>query len=490
MAYIKYRFRAKNASGAYDTYHLESASNMILRFDADGKQQTGNKANVELSLAALESTVSGLVAGGGEPNKIDSITVAGKAVTIDSNKNAAIPVDGSISSTGANPVSGKAVYDYAHTAIAQTTTNKEDIATLNGTGAGSVSKAVSDSAESTKSTLVGSSSDAKTANTIYGAKAYADDAAEAAKTAAGTAAATAISTAIGNLDKADSPVANQVVSAVSQSDGVITVTHRALAAADIPALAQSKITGLSTALAAKVDNSKIGAANGVASLDASGLVPSSQLPSYVDDVLEYDTLTEFPAKGVGGKIYVAIDTNLTYRWSGSGYTEISKSLALGTTKSTAYYGDLGKTAYEHSQSTHARTDATAVAKGATNGYIKINDSETEVYKHPGYTAKSSGLYKITVDATGHVSAATDVTKGDITDLGIPGQDTVYTHPAGSAASKSSGLYKFSTDATSHVSAVTAVTRADIVGLGIIDLRVGGAQPTDQATGGLWLESIT
>lgn len=490
MAYIKYRFRAKNASGAYDTYHLESASNMILRFNADGTAQTGNKANVELSLAALESTVSGLVAGGGEPNKIDSITVAGKAVTIDSNKNATIPVDSSISSTGANPVSGKAVYDYAHAAIAQTATNKEAIATLNGDGAGSVSKAVSESADATKTALIGGESDAKTANTIYGAKAYADDAANAAKTAAGTAATTAISNAIGNLDKTDSPVANQVVSAVSQTDGVITVTHRALAAGDIPTLAQSKISGLADALAAKVDNTKIGAKGGVASLDDNGLVPSSQLPSYVDDVLEYDSLTDFPTTGESGKIYVAKDTNLTYRWSGTAYVEISKSLALGTTESTAYYGDKGKIAYDHSQSTHARTDATAVAKGTSNGYITINGTETEIYKHPGYTAKTSGLYKITVDATGHIEAATAVAKSDITGLGIPAQDTVYTHPAGSAASKSSGLYKFSTDATSHISAVTAATRADIVGLGIIDLRVGGSQPTDQATGGLWLESIT
>ena len=54
-----------------------------------------------------------------------------------------------------------------------------------------------------------------------------------------------------------------------------------------------------------------------------GKIPASQLPSYVDDVLEYDTMSAFPATGEGGKIYVAKDTNLTYRWSGTQYVEIS-----------------------------------------------------------------------------------------------------------------------------------------------------------------------
>ncbi|MFA6377143.1 MAG: hypothetical protein WCW63_00810, partial [Acholeplasmataceae bacterium] len=82
-----------------------------------------------------------------------------------------------------------------------------------------------------------------------------------------------------------------------------------------------------------------------------GFVPSGQLPSYVDDILEYANLASFPAIGETGKIYVALDTNLTYRWSGSTYTEISSSLALGETSSTAYRGDRGKTAYDHSQLT-------------------------------------------------------------------------------------------------------------------------------------------
>ena len=80
----------------------------------------------------------------------------------------------------------------------------------------------------------------------------------------------------------------------------------------------------------------------LATLDTSGKVPASQLPSYVDDVLEYDNRAAFPETGEAGKIYIAKDTNLQYRWSGTAYVEISSSLALGETASTAYAGNKGK----------------------------------------------------------------------------------------------------------------------------------------------------
>lgn len=82
-----------------------------------------------------------------------------------------------------------------------------------------------------------------------------------------------------------------------------------------------------------------------------GTVPAAQLPSYVDDVIEVTNYAFLPLTGETGKIYVNLDTNKTYRWSGSGYAEISESLALGTTSSTAYRGDRGATAYTHSQTT-------------------------------------------------------------------------------------------------------------------------------------------
>ena len=98
-----------------------------------------------------------------------------------------------------------------------------------------------------------------------------------------------------------------------------------------------------------IDESRIGAANGVASLDASGRIPASQIPGGFDNIEEYDNLAAFPTTGEEGKIYVAKDTNLTYRWTGSQYVEISPSLALGETATTAYRGDRGKVAYDHSK---------------------------------------------------------------------------------------------------------------------------------------------
>lgn len=85
-----------------------------------------------------------------------------------------------------------------------------------------------------------------------------------------------------------------------------------------------------------------GVPDGVATLDGAGKVPASQLPSYVDDVEEYATLSEFPAEGETGKIYVAIDTGFSYRWGGSTYVQMSSGLELGETATTAYAGDKGK----------------------------------------------------------------------------------------------------------------------------------------------------
>ena len=107
----------------------------------------------------------------------------------------------------------------------------------------------------------------------------------------------------------------------------------------------------------KLNSSMKGSNNGLAELDNNGKVPSSQLPSYVDDVLEYVALSNFPTTGETGKIYTATSTNLIYRWSGSGYVEISSTIALGETSSTAYRGDRGRIAYDHSQMAHAPSNA-------------------------------------------------------------------------------------------------------------------------------------
>ena len=156
------------------------------------------------------------------------------------------------------------------------------------------------------------------------------------------------------------PVQNKVVQAAL--DGKVPTTRKVngkplssditLSAGDVSAIAAS----------AK------GAANGVASLGADGKVPSTQLPSYVDDVLEgyvSDDLKKFykdstkssEYTGETGKIYVDMNNNKTYRWSGSTYVVISETLALGTTASTAFAGDKGLVAYNHSQAAHAPSNA-------------------------------------------------------------------------------------------------------------------------------------
>ena len=155
-------------------------------------------------------------------------------------------------------------------------------------------------------------------------------------------------------------------------------------------------------ISGKIDSTEKGEANGVAELDNSGKVPSSQLPSYVDDVVEYASEVNFPVPGESGKIYVALDTDITYRWSGSAYVKIGSSLSLGETSSTAYRGDRGKAAYDHA----------VTNKGS---------------------AFASGLYKITTNSEGHVTGTTPVQKSDITALGVPGdmivvQDAIPTDP--------------------------------------------------------------
>lgn len=98
-------------------------------------------------------------------------------------------------------------------------------------------------------------------------------------------------------------------------------------------LAIGDVTGLQTALDSKAatthnhDSAYLGvalkgAASGLAELDGTGKVPAAQLPSYVDDVLEYANLAAFPGTGESGKIYVALDSNLTYRWTGSIYVAV------------------------------------------------------------------------------------------------------------------------------------------------------------------------
>ncbi len=163
--------------------------------------------------------------------------------------------------------------------------------------------------------------------------------------------------------------------------GLTTTTKTSILAA-INELVTS-LSGKQSTLTYTPENTAVkGAANGYCPLDSGAKVPAAHLPSYVDDVLEYDNLAEFfPTTGETGKIYVAKDTNIIYRWSGTGYVEISASLALGETSATAYRGDRGKAAYDHSQLTahnpHNTTFAQLGTKPTTIAGFGITDAYTK-----------------------------------------------------------------------------------------------------------------
>lgn len=150
------------------------------------------------------------------------------------------------------------------------------------------------------------------------------------------------------------------------------------------------------------------------SLDASkltGTVPTSVLPSYVDDVLEYAAKVNFPATGEEGKIYVDKTTNLTWRWGGSDYVEISPSLAIGNTASTAAAGN-------HTHSFTPAGSITVKTAGATNNTLKPVTAKTVV-----------------TDATFN----TVVTGGNTTDIPNISKKTVVTSASGATASYSDGI---------------------------------------------------
>lgn len=145
-----------------------------------------------------------------------------------------------------------------------------------------------------------------------------------------------------------------------------------------------------------------GQPGGLAELDSTGKVPAAQLPSYVDDVLEYSTKAQFPQTGETGKIYVAKDTNLTYRWTGTQYLEISQSLALGETPSTAYPGDKGKANRDALNSMPTKLTSYLTPTTSTGELVKIN------YK---YVAKDGLNYGPLQDDNIDIPSATTTNAG-------------------------------------------------------------------------------
>ena len=212
-------------------------------------------------------------------------------------------------------------------------------------------------------------------------------------------------------------------------------------------------------------NSK-GAPNGLASLNESGIIPSAQLPSYVDDVIEVDTFSNLPGTGESGKIYIVQDTNLTYRWSGTDYVEISKSLALGETSSTAYPGDKGK----------ATTDKlNRIPDKLIIDTVNVNQSTTEaVLNFTAYRQKAQQSSRNTLTITSAtISQAGLMSSSDKTKLdGLKDQ-----------AGITSDINAVQTNLETHINNKSnphEVTK-DQVGLGNVDNTSDANKPISNAT---------
>lgn len=212
-------------------------------------------------------------------------------------------------------------------------------------------------------------------------------------------------------------------------------------------------------------NSK-GAPNGLASLNESGIIPSAQLPSYVDDVIEVDTFSNLPGTGESGKIYIVQDTNLTYRWSGTDYVEISKSLALGETSSTAYPGDKGK----------ATTDKlNRIPDKLITDTVNVNQSTTEaVLKFTTYRQEAQQIGRNTLTITSATtSQAGLMSSSDKTKLdGLKDQ-----------AGITSDINAVQTNLETHINNKSnphKVTK-DQVGLGNVDNTSDANKPISNAT---------
>lgn len=212
-------------------------------------------------------------------------------------------------------------------------------------------------------------------------------------------------------------------------------------------------------------NSK-GAPNGLASLNESGIIPSAQLPSYVDDVIEVDTFSNLPGTGESGKIYIVQDTNLTYRWSGTDYVEISKSLALGETSSTAYPGDKGK----------ATTDKlNRIPDKLITDIVNVNQSTTEaVLKFTTYRQEAQQIGRNTLTITSATtSQAGLMSSSDKTKLdGLKDQ-----------AGITSDINAVQTNLETHINNKSnphEVTK-DQVGLGNVDNTSDANKPISNAT---------
>jgi len=152
-----------------------------------------------------------------------------------------------------------------------------------------------------------------------------------------------------------------------------------LAPADLPVS-----TATTVQLDLKIPLNQKGVANGVATLDSGGKIPAAQLPSYVDDVLEFANLAAFPATGETGKIYTALDTNLIYRWSGTVYVKISSGDVTEMANFFVRYD--AAQSLNSTQQQRARTNIGALGTADLSTYATIAASDAKYVRFDAATS--------------------------------------------------------------------------------------------------------
>jgi hypothetical protein len=281
---------------------------------------------------------------------------------------------------------------------------------------------------------------------------------------------------------------------------------------------------LNADIATRIPSSEKAAANGVATLDATGKVPSTQLPSYVDDVLEAANLAAFPATGETGKIYVALDTNKAYRWSGSTYIYITSGAvdsvagrtgAVVLTKSDVGLSSVDNTADADKNvltATKWATARTLSITGDISGSASVDGSAnatiTATLPASGVTAGSYGsataIPVITVDSKGRLtlvstvavsipSGSISVTGGDFTMSGSTGSPI--TNATLATVNSNVGTFNNVTvnakglvTAASNVSYLTSYTETDT--LATVTARGATTSTASTFSGGLTASGTT
>lgn len=242
--------------------------------------------------------------------------------------------------------------------------------------------------------------------------------------------------------KANTAAAREAAEAAA---GNLTVNGKKLSTA--PALTADDVAAIPAA--------QKGTAGGVATLDAGGKVPQGQLPSYVDDVIEAESRAALPETGEAGKIYVALDSNKTYRWGGTAYVEISASLAIGTTQGTAYDGKAGAdlaTKVNTLQSSIGAHTHTADKITAMTGYTKAQEAAPVAAADTLNTA----MGKLEKSLDGKAAASHTHSMGQITDL-----QTTLAAKASTAVATASANGLMSAADKAKLDGIASLTEAEI-----------------------------